>query len=117
MPNTISLLGWVVEYLVRVRGGDLSQVGYVPTGFSAGLLLGRMILPEPTHRFGDKRMLLLYFVAACGFQLIVWLVPNIIADATALGVMGFFLGPFFPTVSLFLSNEVVFQAKVLMIMW
>lgn len=99
MPNIVLNAGWVVEYLVRVRGGDLSQVGFVPTGFSAGLLLGRMILPEPTHRFGDKRMLLVYFVIACSFQLVVWLVPNIIADATALGVMGFFLGPFFPTVS------------------
>lgn len=101
MANIVSHGGWVVEYLVKVRGGDLSQVGYVPTGFSAGLLLGRLLLPEPTHRFGDKRMLLLYFVAACSLQLVVWIIPNIIADATALGIMGFFLGPFFPTVSLF----------------
>lgn len=111
MPNIVLLIGWVVEYLVRVRGGDLSQVGYVPTGFSAGLLLGRMILPEPTHRFGDKRMLLLYFVVACGFQLVVWLVPNIIADATALGVMGFFLGPFFPTVRFLCRERWVFKRK------
>ncbi|KAG7289343.1 hypothetical protein NEMBOFW57_005710 [Staphylotrichum longicolle] len=26
--------GWVVEYLVDVRNGDIAQMGYVPAGFS-----------------------------------------------------------------------------------
>ncbi|KAI3392899.1 hypothetical protein diail_4986 [Diaporthe ilicicola] len=52
---------------------------------------------EPTHRFGEKRMLLLYFVVSIGLQLMFWLVPNITADATALSLMGFFQGPFFAT--------------------
>ncbi|KAF3770790.1 MFS general substrate transporter [Cryphonectria parasitica EP155] len=89
--------GWVVDYLVDVRGGRLSKVGYVPTGYSAGLFLGRLLLPEPTYRFGEKRALLVFFAMAIGFQLVFWLVPNVIADATALSVQGFFLGPFFAT--------------------
>lgn len=63
------------------------------------MLLGRLLLPEPTHRFGEKPMLLLYFVISIGLQLVFWLVPNIIAGATALSIMGFFQGPFFATVS------------------
>ncbi len=65
--------GWVVEYLVDVRNGDLAQMGYVPAGFSGGCLLGRILLPEPTHRFGEKKMVLLYCVFCLGFQLLFWL--------------------------------------------
>jgi fucose permease len=65
--------GWVVEYLVDVRNGDISQMGYVPAGFSGGSLLGRILLPEPTHRFGEKRMVLLYCVLCVGLQLLFWL--------------------------------------------
>lgn len=71
----------------------------MPSGQAAGMLLGRLLLPEPTHRFGEKPMLLLYFVISIGLQLVFWLVPNIIAGATALSIMGFFQGPFFATVS------------------
>ncbi|KAG8159612.1 hypothetical protein KVR01_010249 [Diaporthe batatas] len=89
--------GWVVSYLVEVRGGDVAKVGYVPSGQAAGMLLGRLLLPEPTHRFGEKPMMLLYFVISICLQLVFWLVPNIIAGATTLSIMGFFQGPFFAT--------------------
>jgi fucose permease len=65
--------GWVVEYLVDVRNGDIAQMGYVPAGFSGGCLLGRILLPEPTHRFGEKKMVALYCVLCLGFQLLFWL--------------------------------------------
>lgn len=72
----------------------------MPSGQAAGTLLGRLLLPEPTFRFGEKRMLLLYFVISIGLQVVFWLVPNIVAGATALSIMGFFQGPFFATVSI-----------------
>ncbi|KAI6383661.1 hypothetical protein MCOR25_000110 [Pyricularia grisea] len=89
--------GWVVEYLVRVRSGELSRMGYVPTGWNGGILLGRILLAEPTFRLGERRMLLIYSAICTALQLVFWLVPNIIASATALSIMGFFFGPFFAT--------------------
>lgn len=65
--------GWVVEYLVNVRHGNLSQMGYVPAGSNGGTLLGRLLLAEPTHRFGERRMVFLYIVAAISLQLVFWL--------------------------------------------
>lgn len=65
--------GWVVEYLVDVRNGDIAQMGYVPAGFSGGCLLGRILLPEPTHRFGEKKMVFIYCVFCFAFQLLFWL--------------------------------------------
>ncbi|KAH8912758.1 MFS general substrate transporter [Coniochaeta sp. PMI_546] len=97
LGTVITAGGWVVEYLVEARGGALAQMGYVPAGFSGGCLLGRILLPEPTHRFGERRMITLYCVLCLAFQLVFWLVPNIIAASVAISFLGFFSGPFFAT--------------------
>lgn len=89
--------GWVVEYLVSVRKGRLSQVGYISSAFMGGLALGRFLLAEPTFRFGEKRMLILYSVLSVALQVVFWQVKNIIADAVAVSFLGFLLGPFFAT--------------------
>ncbi|KAJ6443471.1 MFS transporter [Purpureocillium lavendulum] len=89
--------GWVVEYLVDVRDGKLSQMGYVPAGFNGGALLGRLLLAEPTHRFGERRMVLGYVLISIALQLVFWLVPNIIAASIAVSFIGFFTGPLFAT--------------------
>lgn len=96
---TFTAGGWVVEFLTTVRGGKLSSVGYIPTGFYGGLLAGRLLLPEPTFRFGERRMILLYSASCAALQLVFWLQPSIIGSAIALSLIGFFSGPFFATVS------------------
>jgi fucose permease len=70
---TLTASGWVVEYLVDVRDGDLERVSYVPAGFSGGCLLGRLLLPEPTHRYGERLMGTIYLAICLGVQLIFWL--------------------------------------------
>lgn len=87
-----------MEYLVDVRDGNLATMGYVPAGSYGGMCLGRLLLAEPTHRFGEKRMLLLYATICLAMQLIFWLVPNIISSAISFSIMGFFFGPFFAAV-------------------
>ena len=72
-------------------------MGYVPTGFWAGLFLGRLLLAEPTHRLGEQRCLTGLVVICLGLQLLFWLVPNLIAGVVAFALMGFFFGPFFAT--------------------
>jgi hypothetical protein len=75
-------------------------MGYVPSGFYGGVTLGRFLLAEPTHRFGELKMLLLYTVLIFVMQMVFWLVPNIISSAVSFSIMGFFLGPFFVAVGL-----------------
>ena len=65
--------GWVVQYLVDVRGGDLAQMGYVPAGISGGACLGRLFLPDVIHRFGERRMILALCLLGLGMQLCFWL--------------------------------------------
>ncbi|PWY73052.1 MFS transporter, partial [Aspergillus heteromorphus CBS 117.55] len=89
--------GWIVEYLVNVRHGKVQQMGYIPTGFYGGGFLGRLLLAEPTHRLGERRMVFIYAALCVGLQLVFWLVPNIAVEAVAICLMGFFSGPFFVT--------------------
>lgn len=65
--------GWVVEYLVVVRHGDLSKMGYVSVGFNGGGFLGRLLLAEPTYRLGERRMICVYIALCIAFQLVFWL--------------------------------------------
>ncbi|KAK8002012.1 MFS general substrate transporter [Apiospora marii] len=93
--------GWVVEFLTTrtTTSGSSSSpaVGYVPTGLYGGLLLGRLLLAEPTFRLGERRMLLAYSAACAALQLVFWLQPSLVASAVALSLIGFFSGPFFAT--------------------
>ena len=91
--------GWVVEYLVTVRNGDLASMGYVPTGMYAGGFLGRLLLAAPTHRYGERRMVFIYIVACLVLQIMFWTIPNIVAGGVLYGALGFFSGPFFVAVS------------------
>ncbi|KAF4964518.1 hypothetical protein FSARC_7583 [Fusarium sarcochroum] len=94
---TLTASGWVVEYLVVVRDGNVNQMGFVPAGFSGGSLLGRLLLAEPTHRFGIRKMIFGFTIISIGLQLLFWLVPNIIAASIAISLLGFFMGPYFAT--------------------
>lgn len=94
-----------MQYLVEVRHGKLSKMGYIPSGYYGGVTIGRLLLAEPTHRFGEARMLLVYTALSLVLQLIFWLVPNIISSAVVFSIMGFFLGPCFAAVSIFGTLE------------
>lgn len=96
---SVTVSGWVVEYLVQVRSGSVSSMGYVPAALSGGGFLGRLLLAEPTHRFGERRMILLYIAVCLALQLMFWLIPNLVAGIVVYTALGFFSGPFFATVS------------------
>ncbi|KAF2186278.1 MFS general substrate transporter [Zopfia rhizophila CBS 207.26] len=89
--------GWVVEYLISARNGKLPGVGYVPAGLWGGVFLGRVLLAEPTHRFGERSMTMVYCVMILVLQLVFWLVPNLISSVVAICGLGFFFGPMFAT--------------------
>ncbi|KAK7181949.1 hypothetical protein DPSP01_006179 [Paraphaeosphaeria sporulosa] len=89
--------GWIVEYLVSARNGKLPDVGYVPTGLWGGIFLGRVLLSEPAHRFGERRMGLGCCLMILVFHLIFWLVPNLVSSAVSVSLLGFFYGPLFAT--------------------
>ncbi|KAG0154917.1 hypothetical protein PDIDSM_490 [Penicillium digitatum] len=95
-PFALYAAGWssILSMSVTVM---LKEMGYVPAGFYGGAFLGRLILAEPTHRLGERRMIFIYALLCMGLQLVSWLVPNIITEAVAVSQLGLFSGPFFAT--------------------
>ncbi|KAL8391859.1 hypothetical protein RB595_002166 [Gaeumannomyces hyphopodioides] len=102
----VSISGWVISFLIAARGGDPASVGYVTSGFWAGITLGRLLLSGPgASRFGERRFVYALAVGAAVFEALVWAVPNIIGNAVSVAFVGLLLGPIYPcAVALFMRS-------------
>lgn len=87
--------GWIVTYIIDVRGGGASS-GYISSGFFGGLMFGRVALLWLNKNLGEQRALYLYAMIAVGLEFIIWFVPSLIGNAVAVSFIGIFLGPMFP---------------------
>ena len=94
----VSVSGWVITFLIHYRKGNPDQVGYVTAGFWAGITLGRFVLSQPAHKIGEKISVFGLVIGSVAFQLLVWLVPNVVGDAVAVAILGLMLGPIYPCV-------------------
>ena len=92
----VSISGWVISFLISYRHSSPAHVGYVTSGFWAGITLGRFLLSHPAHKIGEKKSVSLLILGATAFQLLVWLVPNVIGEAVAVSIVGLLLGPVYP---------------------
>ncbi|KAL3430534.1 hypothetical protein BDV09DRAFT_178363 [Aspergillus tetrazonus] len=92
----VAVSGCVVSFLISYRHGDPHSVGYVSAGFWAGITPGRILLVYPAHRIGEKMAVFIMALGGVGFQLLTWLVPNIIGEVVAVAILGLWLGPVFP---------------------
>ncbi|KAF7951236.1 uncharacterized protein EAE97_002787 [Botrytis byssoidea] len=99
LGSVITIGGWLVTYLLTLApnsGIQAPSIGYLPTLFYAGNALGRLFLIEPTHRFGEKPMILLYSFLCIILQIISWRLSSLIGSIVIVCLLGFLLGPFFP---------------------
>ena len=95
----VSISGWVISFLLTYRSPAASSrasIGYVTAGFWAGITIGRFLLSHPSHKLGEKISVFILIAGATAFQLLVWLVPNIIGEAVAVALVGLLLGPIYP---------------------
>ncbi|KAJ3474857.1 hypothetical protein NLG97_g9664 [Lecanicillium saksenae] len=92
----VSISGWVISFLIEARDGAPGSVGYVSAGFWGGITLGRFLLVAPAQRIGEKKFVYGLVVGALIFELLVWLVPNVIGNAVAVSIVGVLLGPVYP---------------------
>ncbi|CAL5871075.1 uncharacterized protein PFLUO_LOCUS5321 [Penicillium psychrofluorescens] len=92
----VSVSGWVVSFLISYRHGDPKHVGYVSAGFWAGITAGRFVLTHPAHKVGEKIAVVIMVAGAVAFQLMTWLIPNVIGDAVSVAILGLLLGPVYP---------------------
>ncbi|KAJ8589363.1 MFS general substrate transporter [Rhizopogon salebrosus TDB-379] len=91
----VAIGGWIVTYIIDVRGGGPSS-GYISTGFFSGLMVGRLALLWINEKVGERLAMFIYAALAIILELIVWLVPSLVGDAVAVSIVGLLLGPMYP---------------------
>jgi fucose permease len=90
---------WGFSYLVQARALPESLAGYSVSGYWLGLTLGRFLISPIAARVGATTVTMMYACLA-GITVAValaWLSPTAAAASVALMLLGFFLGPVFPT--------------------
>ena len=93
----VSLGGWIVTFMIRVRHGQPFASGMTATGFWLGFTVGRVTLGFITPMIGERLAVAIYIICSLGLELLFWLVPQFIVSAVAISLVGFFIGPLFPS--------------------
>jgi fucose permease len=90
---------WAFSYLVQARGQSELLAGYSVSGYWLGLTLGRFLISPVAVKRGVTEVGLMFACMAgvTAAAALAWLVPVTVAASTALLLLGFFLGPIFPT--------------------
>jgi fucose permease len=102
----VSLGSWMFSLLTEDRGAPTLLAGSFVSAYWAGLMLGRLLLGSVTRRLGNVAMIQLCLAGVVVGVLLLWLVPLAWIDAAALVLIGFSLGPIFPTTIAFMSQLV-----------
>ncbi|KAF4124520.1 Major Facilitator Superfamily [Geosmithia morbida] len=100
----VSLGGWVVQFMMRVRKAEAFPAGMTSVGFWLGLTVGRAVLGFVTPTLGVKVAVAMYLPATMALELVFWLVPRFTVSAVAVALQGFFLGPLFPAVVVIITK-------------
>jgi fucose permease len=108
----VSISGWVISFLIENRHGREPAVGYVSSGFWAGITVGRFVLSHPAHKIGEKFFVYGVIIGAIVFELLVWLVPNVVGEAVAVAIVGLFLGPIYPCATAVFSRAIARKDQV-----
>jgi fucose permease len=95
----IGVGNWAFSYLVEERGHGATLAGYTVSGYWFGLTLGRFLIsPIATRlRLDAAAMMYACMAAVTASATLAWLVPGSVAATAGLALLGFFLGPIFPT--------------------
>lgn len=95
----IGMGNWAFTYLVEEREQADLLAGYAVSGYWLGLTLGRFLISPAANRTGLTPVGMTYGCLG-GVSLaaaVTWLVPSAAAASAGLVLLGFFLGPIFPT--------------------
>jgi fucose permease len=90
---------WGFSYLVQARAVPRSLAGYSISGYWLGLTLGRFLISPFAAKVGATPVGLMYACLAgvTAAATLAWLSPAAVLATVALVLLGFFLGPIFPT--------------------
>lgn len=104
--SEVSLGGWVVTFILTYRKGNPSSVGYVSSGFWAGVTVGRFLLTTILiNKLGSRRSILILIALIVPFDILTWLIPETIAAAVFASMAGVFIGPIYTLMMVWISKN------------
>ncbi|CAO3622393.1 unnamed protein product [Cunninghamella echinulata] len=89
--------GWSYTYLKDGLHGNPITMGRVVSGYWTGLAVGRLVLGWFTGKYGEKPMISLFTTIAAALLITTWVVPILWVNCVCIILVGFFIGPFFPS--------------------
>jgi fucose permease len=95
----ISVGNWGFTFLVDGRGQGNLLAGYTVSGYWLGLALGRFLVSPVATRLGMTTTGIT-FVCLAGITasaMLAWLAPGVVVASVSFVLLGFWLGPVFPT--------------------
>lgn len=95
----IGLGNWSYSFLLEERHQGTLFAGWIVSGYWLGLTLGRFIMNTIAERFhlGTTRMVYCCLAGIGIGSLVVWLFPGVQIATLGFFLIGFFLGPIFPS--------------------
>lgn len=111
--SEVAIAGWIVTFLLQHRHADPETVGYVASGFWGGLTIGRLGLTGPLHKYiGVRKGVTLISVISMVLVGLVWIIPNVIADAVIVSIAGIFIGPNYPLMVSLITMDGLIPRKI-----
>ncbi len=102
----VAIGGWIVTFIMKYRNGDIKKIGYIASGYWGGLTVSRIFLTSLISKYGGwKRGITILGILSIFFELLTWLIPNIIANGITVALAGMSIGPIIPLLIAFSVNE------------
>ncbi|KAI8097422.1 major facilitator superfamily domain-containing protein [Halteromyces radiatus] len=93
----VTLGGWGYTYLIEGKHGDVIQMGRVLSLYWAAMAIGRILLGYLSGRYGERSSINVFTLLTLIGIVNIWQVDDLRIDATVYVIIGFLLGPMFPT--------------------
>ncbi len=103
----VGLGNWGYSFLTLARSGPPLFSAWVISGYWCGLTLGRLVLGHLIPRLGARRLITLCLAGVVLGLLLAWALPGVWGAACGFCLVGFCLGPLFPTAIALMPQIVV----------
>lgn len=92
-----AISGWVITFMLRVRHATPYLASFSSSGFWTGMAVGRLVLGLVTDKLGVRRATAAYLTIAIILQALLATIDVAAVSIALVALIGFFLGPMFPS--------------------
>lgn len=100
----LGVANWSYTFLIENRHGLELFSAWSVSGYWLGLMIGRLVMGWFSRKITKQRLVELCLIGIIIGVFLLWFVPNTLVSALGLWVIGFSIGPIFPTVISVLSE-------------